>query len=150
MKPRNYYDRDGVSGGVGGAAFVMRSVLLSVVVLLLMSGTMIATGSALSHGYPVTPGTKRSLNQGWQFRLEDVAGAGLAPFDDASWERVDIPHTWNLTSLALDDCQDGRTQPTFHFDITDLVRAGDNVVAILTDNTRREDVPPDDSFSTSS
>jgi beta-galactosidase len=201
MKPRKHCDRDGVSGEVGGAAFVMRSVLRSVVVLLLVSGTISATGSVLSHGYPVTPTTKWSLNQGWQFHLGDVAGAGSAQFDDASRERVPVPHTLKLTSLLLDGCQDDKTQPTFHrdvgwdrrhfqletvgstraflefeavhqvkdvwingrhagqhsvggdtpfhFDIADLVRAGDNGVAILTDNTRREDVAPDDSFSTS-
>jgi beta-galactosidase len=36
-----------------------------------------------------------SLNENWRFCLEDVAGAEQTAFDDAAWETLDLPHTWN-------------------------------------------------------
>ena len=36
-----------------------------------------------------------SLNENWRFCLEDVAGAEQIAFDDAAWETLDLPHTWN-------------------------------------------------------
>jgi len=78
------------------------------------------------HGYPVTGRSKVRLNVGWRFHLGDVpadsataepvAAAGAA-FDDSDWELVNIPHTFSLTSLNLDDCDDDKTQPTFHRDV---------------------------------
>lgn len=35
------------------------------------------------------------LNPGWRFYPGDEPSASEAGFDDASWQRVDLPHTWN-------------------------------------------------------
>ena len=35
------------------------------------------------------------LNPGWKFIRDDVAGAEQSDFDDAKWETLNLPHTWN-------------------------------------------------------
>jgi beta-galactosidase len=35
------------------------------------------------------------LDGKWRFHFGDVAGASGAAFDDASWDAVTVPHTWN-------------------------------------------------------
>jgi beta-galactosidase len=35
------------------------------------------------------------LGQGWKFHKGDVAGAQNPGFDDAGWDDVSLPHTWN-------------------------------------------------------
>lgn len=35
------------------------------------------------------------INDDWRFIREDVPGAESPTFDDSSWQRVNIPHTWN-------------------------------------------------------
>ncbi len=35
------------------------------------------------------------LNGGWRFDPAEATGAEAAGFDDAAWQRVDLPHTWN-------------------------------------------------------
>jgi beta-galactosidase len=35
------------------------------------------------------------LQDGWRFIKDDVAGAEEVSFDDSSWEKVRVPHTWN-------------------------------------------------------
>lgn len=44
--------------------------------------------------------TRTDLNQGWRFVLEDATGAHEPGFDDASWQTVDTPHTWNAEDGA--------------------------------------------------
>lgn len=36
-----------------------------------------------------------SLNEGWTFARQDVAGAESSLYDDRAWQRVDVPHSWN-------------------------------------------------------
>lgn len=137
---------------------------------------------------------KLCINTGWRFQLGDDKAYAKADFDDRSWALVSVPHSLKLTSLALDGCDDDKTQPTFHrdiawyrrtievsdrpgkvflefegahqvtdawvngrpvgrhaiggytpfhFDITEQVRPGRNVVALRLDNRRRDDTPPD-------
>ncbi|WP_347304598.1 glycoside hydrolase family 2 TIM barrel-domain containing protein (plasmid) [Croceibacterium sp. TMG7-5b_MA50] len=46
---------------------------------------------ALAHARTETP-----LADGWRFHLGEVAGDASAPgFDDAGWQQVAVPHTWN-------------------------------------------------------
>lgn len=60
---------------------------------------------------------KTSLNQNWKFHLGALEGEPWNPaFDDSSWDLVHLPHTLQLTSIALDNCLDDWTQPTFHRD----------------------------------
>ena len=42
------------------------------------------------------------LDHGWKFTRQDVAQAEAQTFDDAAWDTVSIPHTWNAK-----DGQDG-------------------------------------------
>jgi beta-galactosidase len=44
------------------------------------------------------------LNEGWRFIRSDVDGAQQNSFDDAKWESIHLPHTWNNL-----DGQDGGT-----------------------------------------
>ncbi len=48
------------------------------------------------------PRTDKSLGAGWAFTREDVPAAASVSYDDAYWERVTVPHTWNAR-----DGQDG-------------------------------------------
>jgi len=62
---------------------------------------------------------KIQLNQGWKFQPGNVSPAPLQPgFDDSGWDRVNLPHTFRLTSLNLDDSTDTSAQETFHRDIS--------------------------------
>jgi beta-galactosidase len=40
--------------------------------------------------------TRTSLNTGWKFFKADVPNAEQTRFDDSKWQRIDIPHTWNI------------------------------------------------------
>ena len=71
----------------------------------------------LAYGYPATRRAKLRLNAGWRFHLGDIPEAAQPAFDDSAWERVTIPHTFKLTSLTLDGCDDDKTQPTFHREV---------------------------------
>src|SRR5687768_13108512 len=42
------------------------------------------------------------ISADWTFAKADVAGASAAGFDDGTWERVSLPHSWNAH-----DGQDG-------------------------------------------
>ena len=75
------------------------------------------TSTHLPHGYPEAKRSKLRLNAGWRFHLGDAPQAAQTDFGDASWELVNLPHTPKLTSLNLDDCDDDKTQPTFHRDV---------------------------------
>ncbi|MBB6430274.1 glycoside hydrolase family 2 protein [Algisphaera agarilytica] len=66
----------------------------------------------------VTPTDRRKfcLNADWRFVLggeQDGAALSKPGVDVANWEPVSIPHGLKLTSLELDGCTDGKTQPTF-------------------------------------
>lgn len=38
---------------------------------------------------------KESINDSWKFIKEDIPSAGNVDFDDKSWQKVNLPHTWN-------------------------------------------------------
>ncbi|MFO0837001.1 MAG: glycoside hydrolase family 2 TIM barrel-domain containing protein [Phycisphaerae bacterium] len=44
----------------------------------------------------------RDVNAGWRFWKGDLPAASQPAFDDAAWQTVDLPHTWNAV-----DGQDG-------------------------------------------
>ncbi len=68
----------------------------------------IAQSFKLTAAIPFTPpATHRAdvlLNEGWRFVRSDVEGAQQNAFDDAKWESINLPHTWNNL-----DGQDGGT-----------------------------------------
>ena len=47
-----------------------------------------------------------TLTDGWRFIRQDVPGAEAANFNDASWEKVTLPHTWNA--------KDGETAGSYY------------------------------------
>jgi hypothetical protein len=58
------------------------------VVWFVVAGLTLSTAGAMERS--VT-----SLDEGWRFIRQDVINAGQAGFDDASWQSVSLPHTWN-------------------------------------------------------
>jgi beta-galactosidase len=46
---------------------------------------------------PPSPRAVYSFNPDWRFSFGDATGAEKADFDDSSWARVSLPHTWNET-----------------------------------------------------
>lgn len=58
----------------------------------------------------MSAGSRRrtSLNGGWTFLRSDALGAEAPDFDDSTWTKLDLPHTWN----ALDG-QDGPSTPYY-------------------------------------
>lgn len=40
--------------------------------------------------------TRTSLNAGWKFQKSDMTNAQDAAFNDASWQTINVPHTYNL------------------------------------------------------
>jgi beta-galactosidase len=53
---------------------------------------------------PATHRADIDLNENWRFIREDAPGAEQSKFDDAKWESINLPHTWNNL-----DGQDGGT-----------------------------------------
>src|SRR5579859_3974182 len=53
--------------------------------------------SATASGYRPVANHRKDLNldSGWRFIRQDVADAQTLSFDDSSWERLNLPHTWN-------------------------------------------------------
>lgn len=41
------------------------------------------------------------LDHGWRFKQDDVPAAIAPAFDDAAWESVSVPHTWNRVGYYL-------------------------------------------------
>lgn len=39
--------------------------------------------------------TVESVNDGWRFYKSDAAGAYNNQFEDAAWEKINLPHSWN-------------------------------------------------------
>jgi beta-galactosidase len=44
---------------------------------------------------PKSPRTTLNFNYGWKFMKQDVAGAEVVAFDDAKWDTVATPHSFN-------------------------------------------------------
>ena len=127
----------------------------------------------------------RTLDSGWKFALTGD-NAASSDFDDAAWQQVRIPHTWNALD-AFDDVEgfnrttgwyrrklhisdiadrnytlrvgaanqyaevyvNGELAIThiggylaFSEEITSLLHAGENVLAIKVDNSHNPDIPP--------
>ncbi|WP_158968004.1 glycoside hydrolase family 2 TIM barrel-domain containing protein [Paraglaciecola sp. L3A3] len=86
--------------------------VLSLLGLLLAS--ILSIAQELPSGYPKTERTKLMLTSGWKFHLgEPEAKYYASDFDDGSWQNVTVPHTLELTSLALNGVKDSKVQETF-------------------------------------
>lgn len=78
--------------------------------LLLCAGCATPGGGAPKIAPPEAVRVVTPLSQGWRFHLgQPAAGDPAQPgFDDAQWQGVDAPHTWN----ALGEYRIGRTAAT--------------------------------------
>ncbi len=43
---------------------------------------------------------KQSINSGWKFVLNDHSG--LIYLEDAKWQKINLPHTWNALNIVDD------------------------------------------------
>jgi len=51
---------------------------------------------------PVKAQTERmTVNDGWRFFKGDIPAASAANFQDADWEKVNLPHTWNTDAYTV-------------------------------------------------
>jgi len=62
--------------------------LVAAIVLVLV------TGSHMAAAAPVRG--VQDLDAGWRFVRQDVTEASQAQFDDRTWPRISLPHTWNV------------------------------------------------------
>lgn len=44
---------------------------------------------------------EKTINDGWRFIQQDIAGAELSGFNDKQWESVSVPHSWNSDAYAV-------------------------------------------------
>ncbi len=52
-------------------------------------------------------GSPELINDNWSFQLLDDAGAAQPGFDDASWQRIDLPHDWSVKGKLDPDLASG-------------------------------------------
>ncbi len=45
---------------------------------------------------------KQTINESWKFYKGDVADAFNPSFDDGKWEKITLPHTWNIEDIQDD------------------------------------------------
>lgn len=53
--------------------------------------------------HAASPRLRVTLNDGWRYAPGPIEGAELPAHDDSSWERVDLPHTWNAADVRRGD-----------------------------------------------
>ena len=128
------------------------------------------------------------LNDGWKFIKSEVPEAQKTTFDDATWQQVELPHTWNASDAtggthnyyrgpgwyrrhftidasareskefylwfgaagsAAEVFVNGNSAgvhkgafSAFCFDVTPLLKAGDNVVAVRVTNAADQQISP--------
>ena len=68
------------------------AALLSLVFLV---GGLPADVGHAAYTPPANNRVKLNFNYDWKFIKQDVAGASAVSFNDASWQAVSLPHTWN-------------------------------------------------------
>jgi beta-galactosidase len=69
---------------------------LQFMLLFLLIGTLVSTGSSQGGRLRFT------INDGWLFAGADVSDGEKNGIDTGGWQRVDLPHTWNIAD-TLDD-----------------------------------------------
>ncbi|MES1166750.1 MAG: sugar-binding domain-containing protein, partial [Pseudomonadota bacterium] len=76
---------------------VTRSLVVSSLLLLAAPFAPTATAADAHFTVPASPRTTYNFNPGWKFAFGDAAGADQPGFNDATWQDVSLPHTWNET-----------------------------------------------------
>lgn len=86
----------------------MMRVALWVAIVFAGLMTVRASGAEPAQDSPRQDGPRQDtlLDTGWRFVREDVSGAEAPQFDDASWQEVTLPHTWNA--------QDAQSGPNYY------------------------------------
>jgi beta-galactosidase len=79
-----------------------------------------AVAAAASAGSQPTPTMNDSrqimgLDQGWRFHFGAAGDPQRAGFDDSTWERVDVPHTWNAADGTTKGFRRGPGWYRLHF-----------------------------------
>jgi beta-galactosidase len=72
--------------------------------LTILFAVVALSATAQTYHPPANPRLNINLDSGWRFIREDVPGAQNPAFNDRSWARVNLPHTWNN-----DDGEEGST-----------------------------------------
>lgn len=68
---------------------------------MLLFGLVVLPQAAQAAVYsPPVSRERIDLNASWRFHLGDVPNAQAAAFDDSSWARINVPHTWNAADGA--------------------------------------------------
>lgn len=44
---------------------------------------------------------EKTINDGWRFMQQDVAGAEQTGFNDKQWENISVPHSWNSDAYVV-------------------------------------------------
>jgi beta-galactosidase len=60
-----------------------------------MAAAIVGLLIASSVCYAASPRQDLTLDSNWRFIRQDEAGAQSPTFDDSTWSRVSLPHTWN-------------------------------------------------------
>lgn len=64
-------------------------------IVLALAAQSCATASAAVYSPPATHREDVNIDENWRFIRADVTGAQAAGFNDAAWNLVSLPHTWN-------------------------------------------------------
>ncbi len=48
------------------------------------------------------PRQKQTINEYWKFHKRDIPEASAQSFDDSKWEKITLPHTWNIADIQDD------------------------------------------------
>jgi beta-galactosidase len=96
-------DRRQRLGRQATAASLVAAVLtLSLLALPSIAASKTTTASQPGAVPAASPRPTIDLSKSWRFHLGDVPGADAPTFDDTTWAKTDLPHTWNAQ-----DAQDG-------------------------------------------
>lgn len=70
---------------------ILKLLFLGLLIFILASAGMSQSGRL-----------RFTINDGWQFAGSDVKGGANSEIDTSGWQKVDLPHTWNIAD-TLDD-----------------------------------------------
>src|ERR1700743_3101697 len=73
----------------------MKTVFTGINLLAVFFIAMTLAASAQTYNPPANPRQDLDLDSGWKFIRQDVFGAQSQKFDDQSWAKISLPHTWN-------------------------------------------------------
>jgi beta-galactosidase len=74
-----------------------KSLFVSLLVLAGALASLPVTAADAHFTVPASPRATYNFNPGWKFAFGDAAGADQPGFNDAAWQDVSLPHTWNET-----------------------------------------------------